>query len=332
MTPNMALMPRNGYGFDAETVNLIKEQVARGASDAELSLFLYTASRTGLDPLARQIYCIKRWDSSLSKEVMSVQVSIDGYRLIADRTGRYAPGRAPTFEYDNAGRLVSATAYVMKYVRGTWHEVAATAYYEEYVQRKRDGAPMALWASKPRVMLSKVAEALALRRAFPAELSGVYTSDEMGDEPRPLPVTSRPTLGRADAVTGEVVDAPALPEPSEGDKPSGPARLTDPQTGLPALGEGRPTPPPTPTKPGDLLAVINGRVEVPYDNVPHLWQALRNEYNDQKWQWPQPRDLDGWRDAYARAYAHAQRKSAPATPTAAVPDYEGDGQQTEAAF
>jgi hypothetical protein len=75
------------------------------------------------------------------------------------------------------------------------------------------------------------------------------------------------------------------------------------------------------------LAVINGRVEVPYDNLPHLWQALRNEYNDPRWQWPQPRDLDGWRDAYARALAHAQRKvKQPASPAGAVPDYEGDGQ------
>lgn len=116
-----------------------------------------------------------------------------------------------------------------------------------------------------------------------------------------------------------------------------------PQTARPAATNGAPKPatPPTPpppsvgipTRPGDLLAVINGRVEVPYDNVPHLWQALRNEYGDARWQWPQPRDLDGWRDAYARALAHAQRKTQPATPPAAVPDYEGDGQlQTEAAF
>lgn len=300
MTPNMALMPRNGYGFDLETVNLIKEQVARGASDAELSLFLYTASRTGLDPLARQIYCIKRWDSSLSKEVMSVQVSIDGYRLIADRTGRYAPGRAPTFEYDNAGHLISATAYVMKYVRGTWHEVAATAYFEEYVQRKRDGGPMALWATKPRVMLSKVAEALALRRAFPAELSGVYTSDEMGDEPRSMAVISRPEPRPHDTMTGEVLDAPALPEPE-------PPRLEAPPDRGPAVPHSD-----APANPNTLLQVVNSRVEVPYDNLPHLLQALRNEYANPRWNWPQPKDQDGWNQAYRWAMHHAQRKTAPA--------------------
>jgi hypothetical protein len=197
----------------------------------------------------------------------------------------------------------------MKYVRGTWHEVAATAYYEEYVQRKRDGAPMALWASKPRVMLSKVAEALALRRAFPAELSGVYTSDEMGDEPRPLPVTSRPALGRADVVTGEVVDPPALPEPEppEGDKPNGPARLeVPPDRGAPAPYFD------APTNPNALLQVVNQRVEAPYDNLPHLLQALRNEYSNPKWNWPQMKDQDGWNQAYRWAMHHAQRKAAPA--------------------
>ena len=82
-----------------------------------------------------------------------------------------------------------------------------------------------------------------------------------------------------------------------------------------------------PSKPGDLLAVVNGRVEVPYDNLPHLLQALRNEYNDPRWNWPQPRDLDGWRNAHAHAYAHARRKvKQPASPAGAVPDYEGDGQ------
>ena len=120
--------------------------------------------------------------------------------------------------------------------------------------------------------------------------------------------------------TGEIVEGQTTEQPpapaSEGDRPSAPARPVDPPPGVGI-----------PTRPGDLLAVVNGRVEVPYDNVPHLWQALRNEYNDPRWQWPQPRDLDGWRDAYARAFAHAQRKAAPAPPAAT----EGDG-EPEAAF
>jgi phage recombination protein Bet len=170
--------------LNRDQVELVKRTVAKGTSDDELKLFLYTCARTGLDPLAKQIHAIKRWSSRDKREVMSIQTGIDGYRLIAERTGRYAPGQQPTYEVDG-GKLVSATAYVKKLVAGTWHEVAASAYWEEYVQTDRDGHPTPTWKRMPRLMLAKCAEALALRRAFPAEMSGVYTFDEMAQAETP---------------------------------------------------------------------------------------------------------------------------------------------------
>ena len=181
--------------FTPEQVDLIKRTVAKGTSNDELALFLYTAKRTGLDPLVKQIHAVKRWSSADHREVMAIQVGIDGFRLIAERTGKYAPGGEPSFVYnDKDGSVVSATAYVKKLAGGQWHVVAATAHYSEYVQKKKDGGITSMWL-KPHIMLGKCAEALALRRAFPAELSGVYTPDEMAQAANPEPEANEPIKG-----------------------------------------------------------------------------------------------------------------------------------------
>jgi phage recombination protein Bet len=173
--------PHDGGALRAqERIDLITRTVAKGASPDELRLFLSVCERTGLDPLARQIHAVKRWDKSQNREVMAIQTGIDGLRLVADRTGRYAPGRDPAFTYDADGTLVSATSFVKKQTAdGTWHEVAASARLDEYQQTTKSGEPTSFWRRMPHVMLAKVAEALALRRAFPMELSGIYSSDEM---------------------------------------------------------------------------------------------------------------------------------------------------------
>lgn len=183
-------------GFSRNQIELIKETVARGSSDDELMLFLHLAKRSGLDPFSRQIYLIERRTQvdGQWKTTRQPQTGIDGLRLTADRTGNYAPGRAPTFEYDADGHLFSATAYVCKFVRDGWREVAATAHYREYVQTKRDGAPNSMWADKPHIMLAKCAEALALRRAFPADLSGLYTADEMRDDTMAPAMSAQPVI------------------------------------------------------------------------------------------------------------------------------------------
>ena len=118
---------------------------------------------------------------------MTIQTGIDGYRLIAERTGKYSPGKAPTYVYNENGTLVSSTAYIKKMTSdGVWHEISAEAFYAEYVGTKKDGSPNTMWATKPHIMLSKCAEALALRKAFPSELSGVYTKEEMDQADNPI--------------------------------------------------------------------------------------------------------------------------------------------------
>ena len=162
-------------GMPTDKIELLKRTVCKSAnaSDDEFSLFLHVCHKSGLDPFSKQIYAIKR------KGVMTIQTSIDGLRLIADRTGNYAPGRESTYAYNAEGGLLSATSYLKKKTEdGVWHEISATAFWAEYRPQKYTDNPD-FWDKMPHVMLAKCAEAAAVRKAFPAETSGLYSDDEM---------------------------------------------------------------------------------------------------------------------------------------------------------
>lgn len=183
-----------------EKVELIKQTVAKGATDLELDLFLHACKRTGLDPLMKQIYAIKRWSAADNREVMSFQTGIDGYRLIADRTGKYAGSDEPVFRGEDNDETFTATVTVTKLVDGVPCKFSASARWKEYVQKNKQGQPTSMWQKMPFLMLGKCAEALALRKAFPAELSGVYTHEEMmqaDTEPQAHPIITNKQTAQA---------------------------------------------------------------------------------------------------------------------------------------
>jgi phage recombination protein Bet len=153
--------------FTDDQVKLIKSQIAPKATNDELALFLYQARRTGLDPLARQIYCLPIGGK------MSIQTSIDGFRVVAERSGDYAGQDEPEF-IEKDGKIECAKVRVYRW-KGEQRYLAAVgvAYMSEYKQN----SPM--WSKMPHTMLAKCAEALALRKSYPQDLSGIYTGDEM---------------------------------------------------------------------------------------------------------------------------------------------------------
>lgn len=217
--------------WDAEQIDVIKSLICPGATDNELKLFGQVCQKTGLDPFSRQIYGIMRGQNVKQGnewkyvEKLSIQTSIDGFRLIAERSGRYGGQLGPLWcGQDGVWRdiwLASdyPSAAKVGVIRTDWKEpLWAVARWDSYVQTYRKNnqdVVGAMWSRMPDVMLAKVAESLALRRAFPAELSGLYTSDEMAQadnerarvvasESKPAPQQAAPST----IINGSVADAP----------------------------------------------------------------------------------------------------------------------------
>lgn len=143
------------HSFSREQIDLIQRTIAKGCSEDELRLFLMQCQRTGLDPFSRQIHAVKRWDSQQQREVMTIQTGIDGFRLIAERTGKYAGNDDPQYDSEEGVRPKKATVTVWKMVSGQRVPFTRSARWDEFVQTKKDGSPTKFWLKMPYLMLAK---------------------------------------------------------------------------------------------------------------------------------------------------------------------------------
>lgn len=175
--------------YTSTQIELLADTIAKDLTEPELALFIQVCKRTGLDPFSKQIYAIKR------KGRMGIQTSIDGYRLIAQRSGDYA-GQDGPFWCGPDGKWADiwlskqppAAAKVGVYRQGFTKPVWGVATFAEYSTGEF------MWDKMPATMIAKCAESLALRKAFPADLSGIYTAEEMGQADSPAYIETQPDV------------------------------------------------------------------------------------------------------------------------------------------
>ena len=198
------------------------------APEGDLKVFMHYCQRTGLDPFAKQIYMIKRYDSQTRGDKWTIQAAIEGLRLVGERHPQYAGQTEPEWCGEDGvwrdvwlSKDVPAAARV-KVIRRDWDLPAVgVVHFNEFAQTKNNGELTYMWKTKAAHMLAKCAEAAAMRKAFPNDLSGVYTEDEMGRAEGRVTITQQPPV-----TTDELRGITAAPQ-----EPAEPAtdRMTQPQ-------------------------------------------------------------------------------------------------------
>lgn len=155
---------------ESEAMALFQSTYGKDLSKLELVLFWNHAKSVGLDPLRRQIYAIKRGGK------VTHQMGIDGFRAIASRSGVHAGTDEIDMKYDDKGKLQEAKCTVWKIVGGNRVAFVGKAKWEEFYPGDKMGH---MWKKMPETMLSKCAEAQALRKAFPEDLGQLFVEEEM---------------------------------------------------------------------------------------------------------------------------------------------------------
>ena len=193
MSEGALVVTTDQAAWDAKQVAALNQLGLSRASQGDLQVFLHTCQRTGLDPFARQIYMIERGGR------YTIQTSIDGLRIVAQRSGNYGGQTSAEWCGEDGvwkdvwlAKVPPVAARVGVYYKDAPHPTYAVAKWDSYA------GTGPIWKKMPDLMLSKCAEALALRKAFPQDLSGIYTSDEMNQ------ADEKPETKKAEAPAKEI--------------------------------------------------------------------------------------------------------------------------------
>jgi phage recombination protein Bet len=222
-----------------EDIALLKQTHCLGWSEQNVALFVHQCNRSGLDPLSRQIYGQLRWDKNMldakGKKVgglrLTVVTSIDGFRLVANRSGEYEGQQGPYWCGADAvwkdvwlPKTYPAAAKVGVWRTGFREPTFGVANFDAFAPTYDDGNLSGLWPKMFALMIAKCAEAQALRKAFPQELGSLYITEEMDQAPAPVDPTKtedrKPDASKGERSAhetapdaGEEVDPPAEEPP-----------------------------------------------------------------------------------------------------------------------
>lgn len=271
--------------LNVEQIELLKNTIAKGASNDELQLFIHVCNRLELDPFARQIYALKRRSQEKGQWVERIvfQIGIEGFRLAAQRSHHKG---GPKYEGQTAiewcaddgvwtdlwtAKEPPFAARCGVYVEGFREPIYAIVEYTRVVQKTSDGKPNIFWEKGGAFQLGKCAEAAALRKAFPNELSGVYIKEEVYDEEKDItpPMTVEEAKELPETVTEKITPTVAVEgTPPQGEEPCSPEYRDRAIGKLAGLGILEPLP--------DVISTIEANLILAAKTKPAAEKVLNN--------------------------------------------------------
>lgn len=195
-----ALTERN---IDTAVWTTLQNSVFPGAKDESILLAVDYCKARKLDILKKPCHIVpmsvtdaktgnKNW-----RDV--IMPGIYEQRITAFRTGQMAGQDEPVFGDTVTFRGIEAPEWcrvtVYRFINNERCAFSHTEYFSEACATTKEGKPNSMWSKRPRGQLAKCAEAGALRKAFPDELGGVITADEVNEEPINQHSAATPDIG-----------------------------------------------------------------------------------------------------------------------------------------
>lgn len=170
-------------------MSALRNSVFPGASDESIYMAAQYCAARKLDIFKKPIHIVPlSVRDSITGKYETRDVIMPGIyelRTTAFRTGEMAGIDEPVFGEEKKIHGINAPEWckitVYRIIAGQRYAFTHVEYFEEAAATKNNGELNSMWTKRPRGQLAKCAEAGALRKAFPDEMGGIMTSDEVSE-------------------------------------------------------------------------------------------------------------------------------------------------------